>query len=204
MRGNNFTHNSATNNFSLLVFAGTIVSTLCGSNTIYGNFPVDSIEHQITANNFLFAANSLTKKQEKNNDNYTLSNCNDALDYSENDTNINNVMLNLALRDYELNVLVNKFLSFAHDDDDSEFADSDFLTEQYSIDPKMCIELIKRAFSFDSYRYANEVLIAVRFSEINYLQRWFKDILIEGLKISNVKSSAKKLYELYKNTFDKL
>lgn len=102
--------------------------------------------------------------------------------------------------------LIEQFIERLHNQ--CEYADdysaSEFLTEQYNKDETICIGIIYYSFKKDSYIYAMDVINAVRASDINYFQKWFKDLLLEGKKIPKLKRGIEYLYDLYRDTFDSI
>ena len=100
--------------------------------------------------------------------------------------------------------ILNRLIFLLQEDDDNSYNASDFLSEQFNLNSKSCIEIIKNAFRKDSFRYARDVVTAIRFSDINYFQSWFIALLNEGLDQPQLKNYIKNFYNLYKETFDKL
>lgn len=101
-----------------------------------------------------------------------------------------------------LHDLINEFISIIRFEDDDDYTSSEFLSEKYETDSSLCIELIKKAIEFDSYKYAKEILTAIRFSDINYFDKWFKNILIDCMHVEKIKNVANNFYLLYEETFD--
>lgn len=89
-------------------------------------------------------------------------------------------------------------------DDDDSFEASEFIDEQYALNREGCIKMLRTAFSMQSYRYAREVISAIRFSEIDYLQKWFKDLLIDGKNQPALAKHINALLELYREELDAL
>lgn len=79
-----------------------------------------------------------------------------------------------------------------------------FLNEQYEINPEECIEMIYAAFRYENYAYAEDVISSVRISDIDYLKKWFKNLLLEGKGIQHIKDYANDIYELYAEILDKI
>ena len=87
-------------------------------------------------------------------------------------------------------------------EDNDEYAASDFLSEQYKLNPTNCINLIGRVFVKDSYRYAKDVIKAIRFSEIPYIMSWFKELLLKAADVHHLKKYISNIYDLYKEALD--
>ena len=87
-------------------------------------------------------------------------------------------------------------------EDNDEYAASDFLSEQYKLNPTNCINLIGRVFVKDSYRYAKDVIKAIRFSEIPYIMSWFKELLLKATDVQHLKKYISNIYDLYKEALD--
>lgn len=101
---------------------------------------------------------------------------------------------------------VNHFLSliqFDREDDDS-FDASRFIDYHYENNRDICIDILKAAFKTQSYRYAREVISAIRFSNINYMQEWFKELLSDGEKQPELNEYMLALFELFKEELDAL
>lgn len=104
---------------------------------------------------------------------------------------------------YELiNGLVTRLLELIREDDDYSYNASEFITKQFEESETIGIEIIKTAVKKDAYRYSRDVITAVRASDINYFQKWFKDLLIEGIERSSLKNYFQNIYDLYKDSFD--
>lgn len=79
-----------------------------------------------------------------------------------------------------------------------------YLNEQYKTDPNKCIEMVCSAFRYENYHYAESVIFSIMISDINYLVKWFKDLLLEGKGVPLIKDYANDIYEMYAETFDKI
>lgn len=64
--------------------------------------------------------------------------------------------------------------------------------------------MIEKAFSIQSYRYAREVISAIRFSGLYYLDSWFKDLLLEGRRQPELASYISSLFDLYREELNAL
>ena len=108
-----------------------------------------------------------------------------------------------SINDHELiNELVLHLLELIREDDDYSYNASKFITKQFEESETIGIEIIKTAVKKNAYRYARDVITAVRAANINYFQKWFKDLLIEGMARSSLKNYFQNIYELYKDSFD--
>lgn len=87
-------------------------------------------------------------------------------------------------------------------DGEENYEASDFLSEQYRLNPTNCVNFINRIFVKDSYRYAKDVIKAIRFSEIPYLSPWFKELLIKAANIQHLKNYANDVFNLYKEALE--
>ncbi|HIS35023.1 TPA: hypothetical protein IAC10_00125 [Candidatus Scatousia excrementigallinarum] len=104
---------------------------------------------------------------------------------------------------YELiNGLVARLLELISEDDDYSYNASEFITKQFEESETIGIEIIKTAVKKDDYRYSRDVITAVRASDIDYFQKWFKDLLIEGMARPSLKNYFQNIYDLYKDSFD--
>lgn len=102
------------------------------------------------------------------------------------------------------NGLLNRFIALLNEDDENSYYSSNFLTENFKLNETACIEVIQTAFRKTDYIYAKDVITAVRFSEINYFQPWFKNLLEEGLAQKKLRRYINNLLDLYKEIFDTL
>ncbi len=100
--------------------------------------------------------------------------------------------------------LLNQFIVLLKEDDDNSYNASEFLSMHYNLNRPVCIKIIQTAFRKAKYIYAKDVITAVRFSDINYFQPWFKDLLEEGLTHPHLKNYINNFLNLYKETFDSL
>ena len=101
---------------------------------------------------------------------------------------------------------INQFISLIQSDreDDSSFESSRFIDSQYDEDPDRCIKIIQSAFRMESYRYAGEVISAIRFSNIDYIQAWFKKLLVDGRHQPKLRDYIDALWELYREELGRL
>lgn len=80
----------------------------------------------------------------------------------------------------------------------------DYINEQLAVDNDLCIEMIKEAFAFDDYRYAESVIWSALCSDIDCLTSWYKDLLLKAKELPRVSEYAQDLYDLYRDVFDKI
>lgn len=112
------------------------------------------------------------------------------------------VQLNFNKDNELISNLVMRLFELVREDDDYSDNASEFITSQFKVSETIGIEIIKTAVRKDCYRYAKDIITAVRGSDINYFQKWFKDLLIEGVTYSSFKTYFQNIYDLYKDSFD--
>ena len=97
-----------------------------------------------------------------------------------------------------------KLLEKQYDSKD-DYSASEFLTQEYKENEVICVGIIYFTFRKDNYLYARDVLYAIKFSDIPYLQQeWYKKILLEGMQVEKIKNTFSKEYDLYKEILDKV
>ena len=167
------------------------------------NFPLYAIVDYI---------DSITNREDSSREN-ALSNFKLYLSDIDSSYYVNNFLSSTYIETEELQVnkhdnnflsLVNRFIALLNEDDDNSYYSSNFLTENFKLNETACIKMIQTAFRKTDYIYAKDVITAVRFSEINYFQPWFKNLLEEGLAQKKLKRYINNLLDLYKETFDAL
>ena len=93
---------------------------------------------------------------------------------------------------------------FAEDDAEEDYFPSiDFINDEIAKNAE-CVEIIQSAFRFQDYTFAKKVIKSVMFSDIDYLDLWFKNLLLEGQNVDHVKTYADDVYQMYEEVYDKL
>lgn len=89
-------------------------------------------------------------------------------------------------------------------EDDESFESSRFIDKQYSLNDNDCVKMIQKAFRTNSYKFAKDVISSIRFSDINYLQIWFKELLLEGRRQPKFADYFNDLLGLYREDLEVL
>lgn len=108
-----------------------------------------------------------------------------------------------TINDYDehVNSLV---LQMKEDEENETFFASDFITNLFSQDSTMCVSVLNKAFALQSYKYATWVIDAIRLSDVDFLQQWFKNLLIKGMQQKEHSVYMKDIYELYEKELETL
>lgn len=88
-------------------------------------------------------------------------------------------------------------LQLKEDEENETFLASDYITNLYFQNEAMCVSVLKKAFSLEEYKYAPLVVDAIRLSEADFLQQWFKDLLIKGMQKQEHRIYMEEICELY-------
>ena len=99
-----------------------------------------------------------------------------------------------------------KLISMLKEDNDEEnyLPSVEYINQEYLRDKAECISMITDAFRLNNYAYAEKVLSSAMFSDLNYLENWFKSLLLEGKCLPQLRTYAEDIYEMYKEVFDEL
>lgn len=108
-----------------------------------------------------------------------------------------------TINDYD--ELVNSLILQLKEDEENEtFFSSDYITNLFSQNSTMCVSVLKKAFSLEEYKYASLVIDAIRLSNADFLQQWFKDLLNTGMQKEEHSVYMKEICELYEEELSKL
>ena len=93
---------------------------------------------------------------------------------------------------------------FAEDDAEEDYFPSiDFINDEIAKNAE-CVEILLSAFRFQNYAFAKRVIKSVMFSDINYLNLWFKNLLLEGKSIDQIRDYVEAVYQMYEEVYDRL
>ena len=101
-----------------------------------------------------------------------------------------------TINDYDehVNSLI---LQLKEDEENETFFASDYITNMFSQNSAICVLVLEKAFAMESYKYATLVIDAIRLSDVDFLQKWFKNLLNIGMQKQEHSVYMKELYELY-------
>ncbi len=95
-------------------------------------------------------------------------------------------------------------LQLKEDEENETFFASDYITNLFSQDRAIGILVLNKAFSMESYKYATLVIDAIRLSDVDFLQKWFKALLNIGMKEQEHREYMGEIYELYEEELEAL